>query len=87
MLTQEESYTSKCSFLDLEALQRHETYAGKRIKRDLFRAKDGHTINADIKAALNIIRKTVPDAFADGIEGVAVRPIWLRLDEAKKSCT
>lgn len=29
----EESYTSKCSFLDLEPIGKHAVYAGKRIKR------------------------------------------------------
>jgi putative transposase len=86
VITIEESYTSKCSFLDQEAIQKHRVYAGKRIQRGLFRASDGRLINADINGALNIARKAVPDAFADGIEGVAVRPVWLRLDEAKKSC-
>jgi len=86
VITHEESYTSKCSFLDLEPIETHTVYAGKRVKRGLFRASDGRTINADINGALNIIRKAVPDAFVDGIEGVAVRPVWLRLDEAKKSC-
>jgi len=84
--TPEESYTSKCSFLDMEQIGKHETYVGRRIKRGLFRASDGRTINADINGALNIARKAIPDAFADGIQGVAVRPVWLRLDEAKKSC-
>lgn len=73
----EESYTSKCSFLDNEALQKQEQYAGKRIKRGLFRAGDGRTINADINAAANIIRKVLPNAFANGIEAVVVSPLQL----------
>jgi putative transposase len=71
----DESYTSKTSFLDLEPVDKQETYAGKRIKRGLFRASDGRLINADINAAFNIIRKAVPNAFADGIEDVVVRPL------------
>ncbi|MEO0596337.1 MAG: zinc ribbon domain-containing protein, partial [Chloroflexota bacterium] len=71
----EESYTSKCSFLDQEALQKQIAYAGKRVKRGLFRAKDGRTINADVNAAANIIRKVIPNAFADGIEAVVVSPV------------
>lgn len=71
----EESYTSKCSFLDGEPVGKHETYQGRRVKRGLFRASDGRLINADVNAAANIIRKVVPDAFeADGIAGVVVRP-------------
>ena len=32
----EESYTSKCSFIDLEPIKKHEKYLGKRAKRGLF---------------------------------------------------
>ncbi len=32
----EESYTSKCSFLDCEPIKMHEHYSGKRITRGLF---------------------------------------------------
>ena len=40
----EESYTSKCSFLDNEPCVKHSEYKGKRIKRGLFRAGDGRLI-------------------------------------------
>jgi putative transposase len=75
VIEQEESYTSKCSFLDLEPIQKKKTYLGKRISRGLFRASDGRLINADLNGAYNIIRKAIPNAFADGIEAVAVRPV------------
>src|SRR5579875_894356 len=71
----EESYTSKCSFLDNEPIGKHENYAGKRVKRGLFRAADGRLINADVNGSANIIRKVAPNAFADGVEGVVVRPV------------
>ena len=71
----EESYTSKCSFIDNEEMCHHEHYLGRRIKRGLFRSKDGTLINADLNGALNIIRKVVPDAFAEGIEAVIVPPV------------
>jgi putative transposase len=71
----EESYTSKCSFLDMEDIRKHETYKGRRIKRGLFRSSNGVLINADVNGAYNILRKAVPDVFSDGIEGVAVHPI------------
>ena len=56
-VSQEESYTSKCSALDLEKICKHETYLGKRIKRGLFRSKDNILINADVNGAINILRK------------------------------
>ena len=71
----EESYTSKCSFLDNEPLQKQEHYLGKRIHRGLFRASDGRLLNADVNGSANIIRKVVPNAFADGIEAVVVSPL------------
>jgi transposase, IS605 orfB family len=57
VITQEESYTSKCSFLDDEEVCKHEIYAGKRVKRGLFRSKNGYEIHADINAAYNIAKK------------------------------
>jgi putative transposase len=77
VIEQEESYTSKCSFLDLEAIGKHVVYLGKRITRSLFRAADGRLIHADINAAFNLIRKAIPAAFAHGVEGVVVRPMRL----------
>ena len=53
----EESYTSKCSFIDKEELVRHDSYAGRRVMRGLFKSKDGHKYNADINGSLNILRK------------------------------
>ena len=70
----EESYTSKTSFIDLEPVKKQMVYLGKRIKRGLFKSADGTLINADINGSSNIIRKVVPNAFADGIEDVVVRP-------------
>ena len=55
--TNEESYTSKCSFLDNEEVCKHEKYKGKREKRGLFRASNGRLINADVNGALNILKK------------------------------
>lgn len=59
----EESYTSKCSFLDGESIGKHDTYLGRRIERGLFRASDRRTIQADLNGSYNIIRKVVPSAF------------------------
>jgi transposase len=63
--TEEEGYTSKCSALDLETIGKHEdhAYAGKRVKRGLFRTSLGILINADVNGALNILRKVIGDTF------------------------
>jgi putative transposase len=77
VIYQEESYTSKCSFLDLETIGKHAVYLGKRMTRSLFRAADGRIIHADVNAAYNLIRKALPAAFAHGLQGVVVRPLRL----------
>ena len=56
----EESYTSICSFFDNEFPCYHENYKGDRVKRGLFKSSLGF-INADLNAALNIIRKVFPE--------------------------
>ena len=55
----EESYTSKCSFLDNETIEKHENYLGKRVKRGLFRSAKNKIINADLNGSLNILIKVV----------------------------
>ncbi len=80
VIIQEESYTSKCSFLDKEPIQKHAQYLGKRIQRGLFETANGIRINADVNGSANILAKAIPNAFrAKGIEGVVVRPIRLAL--------
>lgn len=78
VVEKEESYTSKCSFLDGEEIKKHESYLGKRISRGLFRSKNGRVINADVNGSYNILRKEIPNAFSDGIEGVLVHPVKVK---------
>jgi putative transposase len=70
----EESYTSKCSFLDDESIGKHDVYAGKRVKRGLFRSASGKQYNADANGSYNIIRKVASDAFVQGSRGCVVHP-------------
>ena len=51
-----EAYTSKCSFLDREKISKHNSYAGRRIRRGLFISSSGIIINADVNGSLNIMR-------------------------------
>lgn len=74
VILDEESYTSKCSFLDNEEVCEHEKYVGIRNRR-LFYTKDGRYINADVNASANILRKYYPDAFAEGIEHIKRTPL------------
>ncbi len=87
ILDQEESHTSKCSFLDEEPVGHSGKYMGKRIYNTtchggLFRSSIGKIINADVQGGYNIIKKALPKAFmnlkvirTDGIEGVGLHPI------------
>jgi putative transposase len=75
----DESYTSKCSFLDDESAQKHSSYAGKRVKRGLFRSTQGHLINADVNAAYNVLMKSDPQALpprgVGGVGGYVIYPL------------
>ena len=68
VIVTEESYTSKCSFLDDEDICKHEEYYGKRIKRGLYKASDGSLINADVNGALNILKKVIGKFEYDSIK-------------------
>ena len=75
----EESHTSKCSFLDNEEICHHDKYVGNRVKRGLFRTGTGKYVNADVNGSYNILRKSKPKAFADGVEGVVVHPVIIKI--------
>jgi len=77
VIVTEESYTSKCSFLDREPIGKHEVYCRKRVKRGLFRACSGQHINADVNGSYNIVRKVAPDAFGQGSRWCVVYPTRL----------
>jgi len=60
---------------------------GKRIKRGIFRSGNGTLIHADLNAVYNIIRKAIPKAFADGIEGIGLYPRSLSVPEFRGMIT
>lgn len=79
VIQREESYTSKCSFMDNEVICKHEKYKGNRIKRGLYKTQTGRLINADLNGALNILKKEISNAFDGyGIE-VCSTPIVLTI--------
>lgn len=79
VIQREESYTSKCSFIDNEEICKHEKYKGNRIKRGLYKTQIGRLINADLNGALNILKKEISNAFDGyGIE-VCSTPIVLTI--------
>ena len=84
VIVTEESYTSKCSFLDEETIGKQDTYAGKRVKRGLFRSANGTLLNADVNGSYTILRKAIPDAFPNGNAGCVLRPEPLRLPDRRQ---
>jgi putative transposase len=76
---QEESYTSKCSALDLEKIEKKEKYKGKRIKRGMYRTENGKLINSDVNGACNIVRKykckSGEDLSSTDVSGVINHPV------------
>lgn len=71
----EESYTSGTSFLDNEEPVKTNYNKLRRITRGLFKSNGGKLINADLNGAYQIIKKVIPKAFVDGIEGVGLHPV------------
>lgn len=71
----EESYTSGTSFLDNEAPVKENYNKSRRVYRGLFKSNNSILINADLNGAYQIMKKVVPNAFADGIEDVGLHPI------------
>ena len=64
-IRQEESYTSKASFWDMDNIPVYDpakagthSFSGRRVKRGLYKTASGYTFNADVNGALNILRKS-----------------------------
>ncbi|MCE7746782.1 MAG: IS200/IS605 family element transposase accessory protein TnpB [Candidatus Heimdallarchaeota archaeon] len=70
----DESYTSKCSFLDDEPLRKHSNYLGRRKTRGQFKSNNGILLNADCNAAGNIGRKVFPLVFTSGTVDAVSHP-------------
>ena len=83
LILQEESYTSKSSFLDNDILPVYQEksnkkyeFKGKRIHRGLYKTQKGILINADVNAAANIIRKCSRNSILnDCISGYRLPPV------------
>ncbi|MFX0060662.1 MAG: RNA-guided endonuclease TnpB family protein [Candidatus Hermodarchaeota archaeon] len=81
-VTQREAYTSRCSFLDGEAVRKHRSYRGQRIARALFRSATGTVLNADVNAAYNILVLAFPQSFSSRkLSSNLLHPQVLALDQ------
>ena len=75
----EESYTSGTSFLDNELPIKQNYNKSRRVKRGLFKSNNGRLINSDVNGSLQIIKKVIPKAFANGIEGLDLTPVVMNI--------
>lgn len=84
---QEESYTSKSSFIDNDILPEYvsnynwsDNFSGKRIHRGLYKTEKGLLINADVNGAYNILRKCNQNFNIEKLDkGGLEPPIRIRL--------
>ena len=77
-ITCEESYTSGTSFIDNERPIKKNYNKNRRVHRGLFVSDNGMEINADVNGAYQIMKKVIPNAFVNGIEGVGLHPIVIK---------
>lgn len=73
-----ENYTSGTSFVDEEEPIKENYNKDRRIHRGLLVGDNGMEINADVNGAYQILKKVIPNAFADGIEGVGLHPLTIK---------
>ena len=90
VILQEESYTSKASFLDNDEIPIYNKnkpinykFSGKRVNRGLYKTASGLSVNADINGSLNILRKYLKcnsDAIIQPADrGFVVNPIRINI--------
>lgn len=77
-VAQEEGYTSGTSFVDEEEPTKENYDKSRRVYRGLFIGYNGIRINADVNGAYQILKKVIPNAFANGIEGVGLHPLIIK---------
>ncbi|TJX14984.1 transposase [Tissierella creatinini] len=84
-IKQEESYTSKASFFDGDEIPTigdnvSMSFSGNRVKRGQYKTNCGKTLNADVNAALNILKKSkVVDLSILYNRGEVDTPIRIRI--------
>ena len=77
-IVHEEGYTSGTSFVDKEEPIKENYDKSRRIHRGLFIGNNGIQINADVNGAYQIMKKVIPNAFANGIEGASLHPLTIK---------
>lgn len=83
VITREESYTSKASFLDYDEIPNYKNettheFSGKRIKRGLYKSTT-RKINADVNGAYNIMIKENPSYIVGDRNQFGFNPTLVKL--------
>lgn len=84
VIAQEESYTSKASFLDGDNIPVYgETdnpkFSGRRVKRGLYKTSKGQLINADVNGSYNIMRKGLKDNLLSlNVDNPLIHPLVVK---------
>ena len=83
VITREESYTSKASFLDYDEIPNYKNettheFSGKRIKRGLYKSTT-RKINADVNGAYNIMIKENPSYIIGDRNQFGFNPTLVKL--------
>ena len=81
LIMQEESYTSKASFIDRDFMpvynprsgKKKYKFSGSREKRGKYVTKNGNVINADVNGSYNIMRKVVGESIYQMVNLIEVR--------------
>jgi hypothetical protein len=88
-MVQEESYTSKASALDLDFIPTRKQdvnvkplFSGNRTNRGIYKTTSG-IINADVNAALNILRKEYGGAAMPAVRGVVFKAVSYYPEQAR----
>lgn len=66
LIETEEAYSSKASYLEKDPLPQYDPnlkmkFSGRRVKRGLYKSKEGVILNADLNGSANIMRKVFPN--------------------------
>jgi IS605 OrfB family transposase len=86
-IEQEESYTSKASFLDGDEIPTYNSdnpqeykFSGKRVKRGLYRSHNGYLVSADANGAANIGKKCSLNGFnLERVVAVLAQPLRVKI--------
>src|SRR5262249_2070831 len=84
VMLNEERYTSKCGFPDLEPMGKREMYLGTWVKHGWFRSSTGRGIHTSVNGSYNLLCKAFPRALFQGITECHIHPTILSLPDRRQ---